>query len=121
MPASIGDAKLHTKICDPRAMNRGQMTSGSQTHTPDTSAIANRLVADMINAFEDWVEECSEVRDRYSRWSAASSDDAGCAFAAYNSALDREESAAMRYQEIARRLGDTAFELKPITGRKPSP
>ena len=79
--------------------------------------IADRLVDDMIDAHDDWLEECLRVRDCYSRWTAASREHAEGAFTAYMSALEREESAAARYRELATRFRRT--ELAQVGAQQP--
>jgi hypothetical protein len=75
----------------------------------------NRLVDEVLDAYDEWFDECIQVRDSYARWSEASRADAAGAFAAYESELDREERAADRLRELVGRLEGNAAGLLPRT------
>ncbi len=82
--------------------------------------IGNRLVDEVLDAYDEWFEECVRVRNAYARWSGASRAEAAVAFAAYASELDREERAADRFRALVGRLGDSAAELR-LRARSGSP
>ena len=77
------------------------------------SAIGNRLVDDMADAYDDWHEECALVRNASAQFSIAPGADRAMAFAAYMAALDREERAAESYATFARRATAVSHESKP--------
>jgi len=51
----------------------------------------------LIELYCEWRSACWEVRSAYRRFAAATADDRALAYAAYQAALDREESAADVY------------------------
>ena len=53
---------------------------------------------ELIALYCDWREECVIVEAAYDRFDAASPPDRALAFAAYEASLEREESAAARYE-----------------------
>jgi hypothetical protein len=53
---------------------------------------------ELIALYCDWREECVIVEAAYERFIAAPGPDRTLAFAAYMAALEREESAAARYE-----------------------
>ena len=53
---------------------------------------------ELIALYCDWREECVVVEATYERFTGASTADRALAFAAYEAALEREESAAARYE-----------------------
>jgi hypothetical protein len=53
---------------------------------------------ELIALYCDWREECVLVEAAYERFEAAPGADRTLAFAAYVAALEREESAAARYE-----------------------
>jgi hypothetical protein len=55
------------------------------------------LVDRMIEMYCDWRTECEAVQAAYDRFLDASSSDRAAAFAAYNAALDCEQSACEAY------------------------
>jgi hypothetical protein len=59
-----------------------------------------RLVDEVMDAYLGWREECLAVDDAYRRWAMASAADAALAFAAYRSALVREEQASHVYADL---------------------
>ena len=68
----------------------------------------------LLDAFLDsyvwWREACDDVWSAYWAWVECDSDEGGLRFAAYQSALDREENTAVVYHERARRLSALALE-----------
>jgi len=71
-----------------------------------------RVAGAVVIAYAEWTSECAAVRNAYRRWKSASPADESGAFDAYNTALDREEDAAMRYARRMRRagyIGDTGL------------
>lgn len=56
----------------------------------------------LIDLHVEWREECSAVQLAYERWRDASKEDRVAAFAAYNTALDREERAGDIYAALVR-------------------
>lgn len=52
------------------------------------------LTDELIELYCDWRTRCEEVRGNYERFSSAPRADRALAFAAFEAALDREESAA---------------------------
>jgi hypothetical protein len=63
------------------------------------------IVNELVIAYIEWREESAEVWDAYRSWAIAPDDDAVCAYAAYQAALDREEAAANAYAELMERVG----------------
>ena len=63
-----------------------------------------RLGDAVIDLYVDWREQCSAVSLAYERWRGASKKDRASAFAAYNTALDREERASDVYAALIRQL-----------------
>ena len=81
----------------------------------EANRIGNRLVDEVLDAYDEWSEECSRVRNSYACWSGASRADATVAFAAYASELDREGRTADHFRKLVDRLGCSAAELRPRT------
>jgi len=67
-----------------------------------------------VDAFLDsyvwWREACDDVWSAYWAWVECDSGEGGRRFAAYQSALDREENTAVMHHERARRLSTLALE-----------
>lgn len=80
---------------------------------PFTRAGRRRADVDaVISAYSAWRQESAAVRTAYGRWTRAATRDAGVAFAAYQTALDREERAADLYARLLRRApGRPELEL----------
>jgi hypothetical protein len=57
-----------------------------------------------VEAYVCWREACSDVECAYSFLDRSARKDRGLALAAFDAALDREESAARAYHEAARSL-----------------
>ena len=64
--------------------------------------------ARVSDAYAEWRAECRQVRECYARWSSSRGAEAGLAFAACVSALDREERSARRLAETVARVGADA-------------
>ena len=62
------------------------------------------LVDRLIELYCEWRSVCWEVRSAYEQFTAANADDRALAYAAYQAALDREESAAGAYAEQTTRV-----------------
>ena len=75
-----------------------------------------RAAADnALAAYVEWRSECDAVCVAYSTWRSARSLDEPRAFDAYKAALDREESAAVRFarrMRQAHRLVETGLALQ---------
>lgn len=68
---------------------------------PFTGARRRRADIDnVVAAYSAWRAECDAVRNAYVRWVRATTNDTYFAFAAYRSALDREERAAEIYARL---------------------
>ena len=63
------------------------------------------IVNELLLAYIEWREESAEVWAAYGSWASAPAEDAACAHAAYQAALDREEAAANAYAELVERVG----------------
>lgn len=70
-----------------------------------TSLPQRRIVDQAVRAYVQWRKECTAVRDAYEYWARAPSAEAGFAFWDYESALDREQSAADVYAGLMRHVG----------------
>jgi hypothetical protein len=57
-----------------------------------------------VDSYRSWRAACDDVRRAYSLLEDWERHDLPLAFAAYEAALDREESAAHAYQELVHRL-----------------
>jgi hypothetical protein len=69
-----------------------------------TVEVEPELVDLLIDFYCDWRRECRDVHAAYERFSGASAADRALAYAAYEAALDREQSAAEVYAEHLRRV-----------------
>lgn len=58
----------------------------------------------MIDDYVSWREACAEVASSYERWSVAKGREEVLAFSVYVAALDREEGAAIDYQQAVARV-----------------
>ena len=67
------------------------------------------IVNELLLAYIEWREESAEVWDAYRWWASAPAEDATCARAAYQAALDREEAAANAFAELIERVGQLAL------------
>ena len=81
--------------------------SGSMATGQTVPLVDDWLIDDALDAYVCWRERRAAVRDTYERWSAAPALEASNEFAAYQSALDREELAAGRYAGLITRLTDS--------------
>ena len=66
------------------------------------------LTDELIELYCDWRTRCEEVRANYERFSSAPRADRASASAAFEAALDREESAAEAYAAQLRRIAIAA-------------
>jgi hypothetical protein len=57
-----------------------------------------------VESYRSWREACEQVRRAYALLDDSERQDRRLAFAAYDAALDREESAARTYQEQVHQL-----------------
>jgi hypothetical protein len=78
--------------------------------TADTSP---ELTDQLLGSYCDWRIQCLNVRAAYEHFTVAPADDRALAFAAYQAALDREESAADAYAEQVRQVGRAASAATP--------
>ena len=58
----------------------------------------------LLGLYCDWRTRCEDVRTNYERFSSAPRADRALAFASFEAALDREESAAEAYAAQIRRM-----------------
>lgn len=58
-----------------------------------------------VLAYVEWRAQCTAVWDAYRYWVDGGDTDAALAYAAYEAALDREESAARIYARLMRQVG----------------
>lgn len=68
------------------------------TPTAPPSDVIDRL----MDLYVDWREESDEVQIAYDRWAGGPAEEREGAFAAYQAALDREESASLAFSERIR-------------------
>jgi hypothetical protein len=68
------------------------------------------LVDAFLDSYVCWREACDDVWSAYRAWVECDSGDGGLRFAAYRSALDREENTAVIHHVRARRLSTFALE-----------
>jgi hypothetical protein len=61
-------------------------------------------IDEVVAAYSAWRRECAAVRAAYRRWARAAAGEAWFAFAAYRTALDREERAASIYARLLLRV-----------------
>jgi hypothetical protein len=76
------------------------------TRSDEESALVTRF----RTATSWWREACDDVWSAYWAWVECDSGEGGLRFAAYQSALDREENTAVIHHERARRLSTLALE-----------
>lgn len=96
------------------------MSVGKDKNSTWTGMPRDGLTEDVISAHDDWREECSRVRWCYSHWANAPRAERSRAYAAYASALDREESAANDYRRRVINLNKGELGLGPTRDRGPS-
>ena len=81
------------------------------------------LLDETLEAYVEWREECTAVRDAYRQWSAAPPWCRTAAFGDYLAALDNEQHAAEIYAELyaalIRRVGERASTGLGRPQRKP--
>ena len=66
------------------------------------------LTAELIELYCDWRTRCEELRENYERFSSARRAERASAYAAFEAALDCEESAAEAYAARIRRIAIAA-------------
>ncbi len=71
------------------------------------------LVDTLLERYCDWRTECSAVRAAYGHFVDAVASDREVAFAAYGAALDRESSAADRYEAQVKLVTSAAAGYHP--------
>jgi hypothetical protein len=71
---------------------------------PRNRAERNRLVDETIARYVEWRDECEALRASYRAWSLSVGGDRALRYAAYCSAVDREEAAARLYAAMTFRL-----------------
>ena len=76
--------------------------------------VKSRVVDQLLGLHGDWRARCDEVRSAYERFNAAGPADRALAFAAYQAALDREESACDAYAAQTRRVTHAVSAI-PVT------
>ena len=89
-------------------MRLGFLTGGPPNAPRDPERPKSELVADAMDCYVDWREECAAVEAAYARWSSAPPEEAELPHAAYSAALDREQSAAGVYHRALDRLASAA-------------
>jgi hypothetical protein len=67
------------------------------------------LVDAFLDSYVWWREACDDVWSAYWAWVECDTGEGGLRFAAYRSALDREETTAVIHRERARRLSTLAL------------
>jgi hypothetical protein len=72
----------------------------STTPVSNGAAIHPSLLDALSECYLDWKETCFEVARAYSRWQRAPRSIRASAFAAYEAALDVEQSASDAYAEL---------------------
>jgi hypothetical protein len=81
-----------------------------------SAQVPAHLVDRLIELYCEWRSTCWEVRSAYEQFTAATADDRALAYAAYLSALDREESAAGVYADQMTRVASLARHLENSSG-----
>jgi hypothetical protein len=76
--------------------------------TPDGNEC--ELLDAFVDSYVRWRAACDDVWSTYWAWVECNSGDGAVPFAAYRSALDREETTAVIHHEQARRLSAFALE-----------
>jgi hypothetical protein len=84
-----------------------------------TAQIQPELVDRLIEVYCDWRTACSEVRAAYEQFAAAPADERALAYAVYDAALDREESAADEYARQLMRVARLAPARERASSRSP--
>ena len=78
----------------------------SDEHGATALVLAAAVVDEAVLAYVAWREESATVWAAYGHWSSAAADEAIRAHAAYNAALDREETAAHLYAILVERVSE---------------
>jgi hypothetical protein len=79
------------------------------------------LIDRMIELYCDWRTSCTEVQAAYERSFDASASDRAVAFAAYQAALDREQSACESYAEQVRLIESRCTTRAVCASRRETP
>jgi hypothetical protein len=66
-------------------------------------AIRHRLFDEVMDVYLGWREECVALQETYDLWCVAAGADRRLAHAAYRASLEREETAAESYRDLAQR------------------
>jgi hypothetical protein len=72
-----------------------------------TSRASRAEIDQLVDVYLGWREECVAVHECYRRWCVSAFVDRRLAYSAYAAALDREESAARCYRQLAERISAT--------------
>jgi hypothetical protein len=67
-----------------------------------STQIQTELIDVLMDRYVDWREECIGLRKAYERWSTVRVAERELAFAAYRSALDREDRASAVYADLVK-------------------
>ena len=74
------------------------------TRRANVKAPSSRLSRQaLLGAYRRWCDECARVTDAYRDWADSNAAEEAGAWRAYELALDREEKASIRYQELTER------------------
>jgi hypothetical protein len=79
----------------------------------DLATERSGLIDGFLDSYICWCEACADVWSAYRRWAGCEPEQRRLEFAAYQSALDREERAAGIHCEWAERLGTRAKSYLP--------
>jgi hypothetical protein len=83
--------------------NRGAITDSGGADSPARiEEVSESLEDQCLERYLWWRQTCEQVRSAYQDWRRSAPVDREDAFAAYGAALDREQSAARDYSQIAR-------------------
>jgi hypothetical protein len=74
----------------------------------NTPALSRGQVDEFVHSYVRWREAYGAASDAYERWTSADVGDRSVAFAAYRSALKREELAAGAHRECVQRISGVA-------------
>ena len=82
-------------------MHRSNGTSGRTPAKPRHRRLAQRLADEVFATYLSWRQESAAVETAYERWRRALAADRALTFAAYEAAVDLEETAAGVFCECA--------------------
>ena len=77
-----------------------------------TAETRTKLIDGLMESYCGWRQQCVNVRAAYEQFKVAPAADRALAFAAYETALDREQAAADVYEQM-RRVEDAASSATP--------